>query len=383
MKNVEIVIGANYGDEGKGLMTRYFATQEKNSIVVFHNGSAQRGHTIDYDDGLRHVYHHFGSATGDGVPTYFAETFLIHPQEYEREYHELVDKGIFPKTYCHRFARIITPFDMLVDHITENYIAEKTNKREYGSCGYGTWCATDRLRINYNSIYSVNDYNLVTDYTPLLEETAKDCLSILGYRNVPLKRIPKKYKEYFLKKEKRDLIIKRFIKTLNLFFSHTMIVSDFNGIYRKFSNIVFENGQGLGLDQNVDNEWHTTSNTGILNPYTMLKDKDDFSAKVCYVSRTYETRHGDGPILQEVNKEIINPKIFDKTNIFNDFQGGLRFGILNLAEQDKRIDKDFSILNGDERFIKEKAFTHVNELEIINMQANYMSDNPYEVVRVI
>ena len=80
MKDVKIVIGANYGDEGKGLMTRHFVLDSKTKpIVVFHNGTAQRGHTVDYNATHRHVFHHFGSGTGDGAPTYFAETFLIHP----------------------------------------------------------------------------------------------------------------------------------------------------------------------------------------------------------------------------------------------------------------------------------------------------------------
>ena len=33
MKDVKIVIGANYGDEGKGLLTRYFAKQVNNPII--------------------------------------------------------------------------------------------------------------------------------------------------------------------------------------------------------------------------------------------------------------------------------------------------------------------------------------------------------------
>ena len=87
MKDVKIVIGANYGDEGKGLMTRHFVKEAKTpAIVVFHNGTAQRGHTVDYSDTFRHVYHHFGSGTGDGAPTYFAESFLIHPMEFHREF---------------------------------------------------------------------------------------------------------------------------------------------------------------------------------------------------------------------------------------------------------------------------------------------------------
>ena len=62
MKDVKIVIGANYGDEGKGLMTRHFVKEAKTpEIVIFHNGTAQRGHTVDYSDTFRHVYSYIWS----------------------------------------------------------------------------------------------------------------------------------------------------------------------------------------------------------------------------------------------------------------------------------------------------------------------------------
>ena len=41
MKDIKIVIGSNFGDEGKGMMTDFFS-QKSNSIVVCSNGGAQR-----------------------------------------------------------------------------------------------------------------------------------------------------------------------------------------------------------------------------------------------------------------------------------------------------------------------------------------------------
>lgn len=46
MKTVKVVIGANFGDEGKGQLTDYFASKSDNAIVVLHNGGPQRGHTV-------------------------------------------------------------------------------------------------------------------------------------------------------------------------------------------------------------------------------------------------------------------------------------------------------------------------------------------------
>ena len=47
MQNVKLIIGANYGDEGKGLATDFFGAQAADSfgtINVLTNGGPQRGH---------------------------------------------------------------------------------------------------------------------------------------------------------------------------------------------------------------------------------------------------------------------------------------------------------------------------------------------------
>ena len=45
--NVHMVIGAGYGDEGKGTITAKIAAKDPmNTIVVLNNGGAQRGHYL-------------------------------------------------------------------------------------------------------------------------------------------------------------------------------------------------------------------------------------------------------------------------------------------------------------------------------------------------
>ena len=74
MKEVKVVIGANYGDEGKGLMTNYFARQadkkHKKCLNILFNGGAQRGHTVENGD-FRHVFHAFGAASYQDVDTFY------------------------------------------------------------------------------------------------------------------------------------------------------------------------------------------------------------------------------------------------------------------------------------------------------------------------
>jgi adenylosuccinate synthase len=50
MQNIKVIVGASYGDEGKGLATDFFGAQAKGrheTINVMTNGGPQRGHTVN------------------------------------------------------------------------------------------------------------------------------------------------------------------------------------------------------------------------------------------------------------------------------------------------------------------------------------------------
>ena len=61
-KTAQVVIGAQFGDEGKGRVTDYYAAEVgRDGIVIRFNGGAQAGHTVVAPEGLRHVFSHVGS----------------------------------------------------------------------------------------------------------------------------------------------------------------------------------------------------------------------------------------------------------------------------------------------------------------------------------
>ena len=138
MKDIKIVLGANFGDEGKGLMTDYFS-QSPDTIVVCSNGGAQRGHTVETPDGIRHVFHHFGSGILNSkierqrAATYLSEDFIVNPIIFKQEYEELCSLGYKPETYIHKNCMVSTPYDMMANQIIE----ENRGKNKHGSCGLG------------------------------------------------------------------------------------------------------------------------------------------------------------------------------------------------------------------------------------------------------
>ena len=75
---MKAVIGAQFGDEGKGLVVDYLCSQVENPLVVRFSGGAQAGHTVWHKD-KTHIFSHFGSGSLRGASTYWSSTCLTDP----------------------------------------------------------------------------------------------------------------------------------------------------------------------------------------------------------------------------------------------------------------------------------------------------------------
>ena len=146
MKRAKIVIGANYGDEGKGLMTDYFcreaAAQGETCLNVLTNGGPQRGHTVVTPEGIRHIFHHLGSGSFAGADTFFCDAFLINPMIFRGEYEALRRAGADFRVFVHPACRWTTPYDMILNQMAEEFRGGK----RHGSCGFGIWETVLRCR---------------------------------------------------------------------------------------------------------------------------------------------------------------------------------------------------------------------------------------------
>ena len=380
--DVKIVIGANYGDEGKGLMSRYFAKQflsdGEKPITVFHNGTAQRGHTVDYEDGTRHVFHNFAAGTKEGAITYYADSFLVHPMDFCRELNGLHAHGVSPTVLCDPNCVVVTPFDMLADLIIEDYIAIQTGAREYGSCCYGSWSTTDRIKERPDIAYTISELSDLDRFRYMA--VAGRMMDWVRYRlskfGVDLEIVPL-WKKYFTEDSVyAENLAEHFWQDIQTFLKHINF-SSFDPLWENNKAFIFEGAQGLLLDKDRDGIWLTTSNTGIQNPVKLLAPYKNFNAEVCYVTRSYVTRHGDGPLENEVSSERLGDDLFDKTNEFNPFQGSLRYALIHMPKVLGEIEKDFSLTLDQKQFTPALAITHCNEHDTYG--GEYRSYFPSEV----
>lgn len=358
---IKVVIGANFGDEGKGLMTDYFChkftSQNMTCLNVLTNGGAQRGHTVDTENGDHHTFKHFGAGTYSNADSYFSEYYILNPMQFHKEYDELF--GHLNNTYVNWSCRWSTPWDIIVNQIIET--ARDDNR--HGSCGMGIWETVDRyLHTISLPIYTFNSMNK-EDKIKWLKDIRDNYFEnrVNNYKIF----IDDEWESIWFS----DNLIYNFIQDVE-YLCKKCIPCD-NKILRNYQSVVMENGQGLMLSmQNVFGDNTTPSQANSLHPCQIINSvfkPDEVDVEFCYVSRTYITRHGPGAFYTECKKESINSNMNDSVNILNEFQGKLRYGYLDIDGLIHRIGADSSFYN---RILSNYqnnvsiAFTHTNEYKL-------------------
>lgn len=314
------VIGANFGDEGKGLVTDYLASKGGDVVVRF-NGGAQAGHTVVTPSGRRHVFSHFGSGSLVGLPTFLSQHFIVNPALFVKELKELHAIGCRPKVFVHPDALVTTPPDM---NSNQNIESARGGNR-HGSCGVGVFQTIIRDRVAPLRAWQVTRPDLEPKLRGLLEEVAQ------------------RYSHYEW--------IDPFIKDCELFWEFADIRT-----IRDFNDPIFEGAQGLLLCQsNMEMYPHLTpSRCGLHNARALAYEGGFTISDAYYVSRTYMTRHGAGPLPNETSAMSFE----DKTNVENEWQGPLRFAPMDWSDLLMRIHADCSkpLL----------AVTHADQLDRVN-----------------
>jgi len=319
---VKVVIGANAGDEGKGLVSGSLARatmqEQKKSLTVFYNGTVQRAHSFGDK-----VFHCMAAGTEFGSDTYYHPMFVIDPIA-------LWVSGA--KAYIDPNCRVILPCDVLKNRTLEKSRGDK----RHGSCGFGLFAAVTRTKAGFGV-------------------TAQEFLNAyqLYYH---LKEIGKTYPTDFDDVYNMDNFMRAvdYINRVCKIITFTDLLNE-----KHYDTIIYEGGQGLLLDQsNRDAFPHLTpSSVGMYNIHNEIA-KLKVVPELYYVSRTYMTRHGAGPMEAECTKQDINPDIVDKVNQPNEWQGSLRFGLLNMETMYQRIKKDTE--NYNDKANVNLVFTQLN-----------------------
>ena len=309
MKNVQYVIGTQFGDEGKGKTVQYLCkkaiSEGKRPLVVRYCSGPQASHTVFYN-GVTHVCSSFGSGVLLGIPTLIIDdtSTFVDPIALRAEYDVLKAKGLDPKFYVTDYCYVITPYDIIANRRNDDSLRN-------GTCGKGVWETMARNDINF----------IGGPYLNNLEQLNRHSLEIAA-------------KFYGITRSQQ--LEDKFIEDLRFVESQPKINP------KDYDVIIMESSQGLLLDGKYGLKPYITpaqivpkvnNYTGrILSPFVTT----DSDVEIFLCTRTYTTRHGAG--YEPIPSEYIKYPNYE-TNKDNSLQGTFKTGMLDIDLINRGIDR--------------------------------------------
>lgn len=327
------VIGAGWGDEGKGhVVDALVARGSEPAVVVRFNGGAQAGHTVVTDDGRRHVFHHLGAGAFAGARTHLSQFFVHHPMLLQAECDALCALGGSVALSADPRGAVTTPWDMLINQTVERV----RGAGRHGSCGLGFGETIER---NANAAFALTVADLTHLDLPsrlraLRQTWVPQRLAALGITD--------------LTPAEAEILANDDVEAVFLedcrAFANTVGVAEDGGLGAQ-GRLVFEGAQGLQLDQAIGVFPHVTrSHTGLVNVLTIAREAGLDDLEAVYVTRAYATRHGAGP-LPGGQDTLDDFDIVDPTNRPNAWQGCMRYAVLDLDRLAAAIATDSRIID--------------------------------------
>ena len=277
-----------------------------------------------------------------------------------------------PTIFRHKECRWVTPFDIIINQ--NNAIKQGL----HNTCGMGIWktiqrFSNSRFKWSFDE-FMLNDYEHQYEYIDGIANWYQS--SFLKEELLP------EYAPFFTDLPLRKGLIDHFISDCEFLYKATRPVNNYEFI-KLYQNVIFENGQGLAIgDNGNDDSEKTPSYTGLKtldkNFVSLLQDCIE-SFIIHYVSRTYETRHGDDTSFNPVKRKLISNYIGeDFNNHYNQWQGEFKYNTLNSMLLTQRILKDLNDLNP---IIRNKQITktileltHCDEIGPENIVCNVVDE---------
>lgn len=314
----QIVIGLGFGDEGKGLTTDYLCQQATNPIAIRFNGGHQAGHTVALPNGKRHVFSSLGSGSLLGVPTYWSSYCTFYPTGFLNEYKALLKAGVKPRFYLDALSPVTTFYDVIYNRALE------ASRDRHGSCGLGFGATIERHE-TFPKLFAQDLW-----FPPILKLKLN---AIAQYYEQKIKlansvKLTAAYYDYNF--EQATIHFLQAAKSITTVAELVHEVTFFNTLKEQDTTFIFEGAQGILLDMDHGIFPHVTrSYTTSKNAMNLIKRNQLPNPSLYYITRTYQTRHGAGPMTNgELTLQLRRNE--KETNVINEWQGNFRTTVLDI-----------------------------------------------------
>ncbi len=287
--SADVILGAQWGDEGKGKIVDLFS--EQYDVIVRYQGGANAGHTVIVGKD-KYVMHLLPSGVlhknkmniiGHGV--------VLDMESLVGEIEGLQKRGISisPRNLLiSENASIVLPYHKLIDKAKEE---KKKGGKKIGTTGRGIGPAyTDKyVRIGVRLRDMFNNETLLAKIEENLEEKNFLLKNFYGQKELAAAQVAKE--------------AKKFAKKLKPYMANTLSV--LNNLLKKGKKVLFEGAQGALLDIDFGTyPYVTSSNPTIGGVMTGSGVSHRLIKKVWGITKAYQTRVGNGPFPTELDEEL-------------------------------------------------------------------------------
>ncbi|MBQ4078169.1 adenylosuccinate synthase [bacterium] len=285
MKNT-VVVGAQWGDEGKAKITDLLA--EYADVIIRYQGGCNAGHTVVANNET-YKFHLIPSGVLYGNKFCFiAAGTVIHPETFLKETQELIERGVnLSSLKISPLASITLPYHIDIDGISE----QTSGKDKIGTTkkGIGPTYSDKigRYGLKIQDLYDEELLNARLDaILPLKNKMLEKVFNSKTYSKEEMLEYCKKYAEIF-----RPYVCDEWVGELS-----TALKED--------KKILFEGAQGIMLDIDYGTYPYVTSSNPIGGgAATGSGIGPTHIENVIGVTKAYVTRVGEGPFMTELLDE--------------------------------------------------------------------------------
>lgn len=286
MKNT-VVVGAQWGDEGKAKITDLLATEA--DLIIRYQGGCNAGHTVVVDN-KTYKFHLIPSGIlYEGKTCFIGAGTVIHPETFIKEIQDLISQRIDPKGLkVSPLASITMPY-----HIEVDGYSESTAKK--GKIG------TTKKGIGPTYTDKIGRYGIKVEDLFSAEALSEKLDIILPLKNKQLKEV------YGLKTYTKEEITELCSKYADIFAPYVEFEWQelLHNSKKAQKTVLFEGAQGIMLDIDYGTYPFVTSSNPIAGgACTGSGYGPSMIEEIIGVSKAYITRVGEGPFVTELNDEI-------------------------------------------------------------------------------
>ena len=282
--SVTILVGAQFGDEGKGKIVDYLS--DNMDMVVRFQGGDNAGHTVVNESGSFKLHLVPCGIFKKGCKAFNGTGMVINPDELIKELTEIESKGVdTSELYISERAIILMPY-----HIALDSASEATGKTGIGTTKRGIGYAyADRARRNAMRFENLKDLGYLKKRLEAVMPTVNAELTAKGVREYTVEEIYEKA-VYWAK-----TLGKRIVEP----------VSFVNNAINRGENILFEGQLGAMKDIDLGIYPYVTSSNPVaayaaVSAGFPVKKIDE----IVGVMKAFTSAVGDGPFPTEMNDEM-------------------------------------------------------------------------------